>query len=316
MSLAIISMLIILYNTHTYKYEIETYINYMHSDTSKPIKEDFVNYLIDWDRKERRYDEKIADIYNTSLENYKSGVDFHNTSKKYYQQYIELSDVKSNNPFFAYGCIKNILQNDLLITLQKMFYVSYHEFYSISMNDITQKVAEDIDKTMDKMNGQELKDPIYFLIFQAPHFQFNNETYIARHDSANNLKPSYEQNVENVSIGEKPLLTKIFVMYPYYYHDPMETTKILPYTNDEGYKAFKQYFNDSKMTRDKLCFIECNGVNGYACGCLNSEKGQNNAYTSKCINLDNEFFDYGMVYAVNKFNPLFQQKFITKNYII
>jgi hypothetical protein len=317
MSLAIISMLIILYNTYTYKYEIETYMNYMqNSDRSMPIKENFVNYLIDWNYKEKRYDEKIADIYNTSLENYKSGVDFHNTSKKYYQQYIELSDVKSNNPFFAYGCIKHILRNDLLISLQKMFYVSYYEFYSISMHDITQKISDDIDKTIAKMNGQELKDPVYFLIFQAPYFQFNNESYIARHDSVNNLKPSYEQNAENINIGEKPLLTKIYVMYPYYYHDPIDTNKILPYAHEEGYRAFKLFFNDSRMTRDKLCFIECNGVNSYACGCLNSEKDLNNAYTSKCINLNNEYFDYGMIYAVNKFNPLFQNKFITKHYII
>jgi hypothetical protein len=322
MSLVIISLLIILYNTYTYKCEIEAYTNYNKGiDDAKydnnPNKEGFMNYLIDWEQKGRNYKDKVADIYNTTLENYKSGVNFHNSSRKYYYNYIELSDVKNNNPFFTYGCIKDSIKNDILSELQKKFYVSYYDFYSISVNDIMQKVANDIENTVIKMNGTQLKDPIYFLIFQAPYLQFNNENYIARHDSINNLKPSYDQDIENINIGEKPLFTKLIIMYPYYYNDPNDPNKILPYADETGYQAFKDYFNNNKMSRDKLCFIECNGVNGYACGCMNLDKTRDNTmYSSKCINLNNEYFNYGMIYAVNKFNPLFTKNIQTKHYPI
>ena len=300
--LGILCIGVIYYNTYMYKTELEAYHNFKSNE-----KETFVNYLMDWEDKKRPYAEKISDIYNTTLENYKSGYNFHSTGKKYYYNYIELSDVKNNNPFFTYGCIKNSTSDDILTDLQALFYVSYIEFYSLNINDIMRKIADDIEKTVLKMNGTALKDPIYFLIYQAPFFKFNNEVYYARHDSINNVKSSYEQNKNDVEVGTKQLLTKIYVMYPYYYHDINNHDRMLAFADETGYERFKNYFHDSKMIRDKLCFIECNTVNNYAWGCLNSDANTTHPYDSKCINLNNELHNYGMVYSINKYHPLFKK---------
>ena len=301
--LAILCLSIILYNTYSYKNELEAYHNFKTDE-----KETFVNYLLDWEDKQRSYEDKIADIYNTTLENYKSGFEYHKTGKKYYYNYIELSDVKNNKPLFTYGCIKNQISDNILSNLQEYFYVSYIEFYSVNINHIVQKIADDIEQTVLKMNGNTLKDPIYVLIYQAPYLSFNNNTYFARHDSINNMKASYEQSHNNVDIGSKQLLTKLYVVYPYYYHSHDNHDKIVAYADETGHEYFREYFKD-KLTRDKLCFIECGGVNDYACGCLNTD-------SSKCINLNNEYHDYGMIYQLNKFHPLFKKNIESSSNIV
>ena len=306
LGLFITSLIIILYNTYIYKNELEAYHNFGTDDNK--IKETFVNYGID--NYKKPYGQKVNEMYNTTLENYKAGVDFHNNDKNNYYNYNDYRDVKNDSPFLTYGCIKNNKSNNILEDLRSLFYVSYYEFYSVSINDIIEKVMGDLEIIKRKINGQELKDPIYILVYQAPNLSFNDESYMARHDSVNNLKASYKQNKEGVKIGSQKLYTKLYIMYPYYYHDPNNSERIINYSAngkiDDGLNKFKEYFNN-KITRDKLCFIECNGVNDYACGCLNTNN-------TKCIDIENNYYNYGMVYTINKFNPLYS-KYIKNRYL-
>lgn len=261
LGLFITSLIIILYNTYIYKNELEAYHNFGTYDNK--LKETFVN-----------------------------------NDKSNYYNYNDYRDVKNDSPFLTYGCIKNNKSNNILDDLRSLFYVSYYEFYSVSINDIIEKVMGDLDIIKRKINGQELIDPIYILVYQAPNLSFNDELYMARHDSVNNLKASYKQNKEDVKIGSQKLYTKLYIMYPYYYHDPNNSEIIKNYSNgniEGGLNKFKEYFNN-KITRDKLCFIENNSVNDYARGCLNTNN------------------NYGMIYTINKFNPLYS-KYIKNRYL-
>lgn len=266
----IVSLCVIYYNSYRLKINIEGFLDY-------------------------DYNTKVGEIYNTTLENYKQGYDYNAiTTDSTYYNYIHLTDVKDNYPMFTYGCVK---QNASDITNLNL-YMSSYEFYTLSINDIYQKIVEDLHQTLSKTQEQTLNGPIYVIIYQTPSLSYNNEAYIARYDVINNLKASYDQQQNDVLIGSKQLYTRLLIMYPMYMADNSRVVK----NTANGVQEFKTYF-DAKLSKHKLCFIECNGDNTYACGCLNTDN-------SKCIELDNRYYNYGMIYVLNKFNRLFT-KYIT-----
>jgi hypothetical protein len=294
----VICIISVAYSTFNMKYKIEEYENYHKM-------EQFGNYD---NNRDYDYKEEVNKNYDSTLEDYKSGKDFmfDNDSilNKNYRNLIQYHDVKTNYPLHTLGCVKHSTKDDILNSLNSMFYVSYSEFYSMSINHIYENIANDLNLTISKLNNNLIDDPVYVLIFQAPDISFNNEQIVARHDVVNTLRPSYEQNKNVVRIGEKMLYTKLFVLYPAYFQESNKTLK--KYTDNEGLKKFEKYFN-SKKSRNKLCFMNCNGINNYSCGCLNREKSDNtlNFYKSRCTEYDDSNWDYGMVYNLNKFNDLF-----------
>lgn len=285
-----------LYNTYMLWFNIEQYKNI----------EKFENTNRDDDYD---YTKKAEETYTTTLEAYKKGSFFddeNELNKQNYQNLLKYNDVDNNFPFTTYGCIQTSPGENIMDTLSKLFYVSYSEFYSLSINDIFDVIVNDLTRTMSKIKEEPIEDPVYVLIYQAPNLSFNDENFAARIDSVNNLKTSYNQNIDNVRIGYNPLYTKIYVIYPKYFEN---NGKITNYNNEDGLNKFKNFFQ-SKMTRNKLCFIECNAVNNYSCGCLNkkSHEGYDFSYKSKCVEYNNQEWDYGMIYSLNKFNSLFSKK--------
>lgn len=275
--------------------KIEEYNNYHKSSFSSSM-ETFTNYS---------YDDHLEIMYNNSLENYKKGQDFNNYNVKInYNDNIRMYDVKKDFPLITYGCIQSKLSDNLFEDLKKYFYISSYEFYSLSIDDIYEKIISDLNSTIVKLKQDKLDEPVFIVIYQAPYLYFNNEQVIARHDISNNLKSSYEQDINNVKIGMKKLFTKLFIIYPKY------NIELKKYTNNEGIKKFHEYLKP-KLSRNKLCFLECNKINPYSCGCLNRDKSDNsdNFYKSACIEYTNEKFDYGMIYSLNKFNTMFKNLF-------
>ena len=249
--------------------------------------------------------------YNTTLRQYENGKDFHtNQELKHFFNYNRYDDVKKLWPLNAYGCIKTNLSDEIENNIKHLFYISVSEFYSISINDIFQKIVEDLDNTKLKIQTEKIENPVYVIIYQAPFLRFNNEEIVARNDSINNFKPSFNQMINDVTIGQKKLYTKIIVMYPKYKSHIENTSQISKYNDDTGFNEFKKYFNSSRISRDKLCFVECNGVNDYTCGCINRDTSDetDNFYQSKCTDMQNNSFNYGMIYQLNNMNKLFSDK--------
>ena len=277
LSILIICILVILYNTY--------FLN-------SASKEHFTNY-------------------KTTFEQYEGGEDFHsNKDMNHFFNYNQYKDVKGLWPLNTYGCIKSNNVGDVEDDIKNMFYISVSEFYSLSVNDIFQKIAEDLDITKIKINTEKIENPVYVIVYQAPFLRFNDEEIVARNDSINNFKPSFNQKINNVTIGEKKLYTKIIVMYPNYKSDTENSSRILKHNDNTGFKRFKQYFNDSRISRDKLCFVKCNAVGDYGCGCINRETSDDSLdfYSSKCTDMQNNKFDYGMIYQLNYMNKLFSDK--------
>lgn len=290
--IVVICLGITLYNTHVFKYNLEEYANFENNT------EGFEDY---------NYKDAVKEVYNTTLERYKLGADFskNNGNADHYYNYFDLYDVNAGYPLFTYGCIKNALSDNVFEELSSLFYVSYKEFYSVSVNDIYQKIAVDLNDTIIRTSAQFIDGPIYVLIYQAPYLQFGGEQIIARHDTINNLKGGYMQNRTDVIVGQKQLYTKIFVMYPAYY---VQNNKVIKYSDKKiGLSKFSTYFKN-KLVRNKLCFMECNAVNNYACGCLNKDPDDKSLYTSSCVELDNKKYNYGVIYALNRFNKLFSKQ--------
>lgn len=261
-------------------------------------------------------------IHDDTLTLYKNGYNFNENNEINYLQYPQLYDVHNREPLLTYACIKNKLINQhdnetvkkMIDKLRENIYISENTFYSISHNDIINNIIKDFDDVLLKSNEIILSGPIYVLIYQAPYLRFNKNEIKAKYNVINNLKPSYEQDNNLVKIGSKELYTKIYIMYPKYYKS-YNDIKINKYKNDDGLKIFQNYINNNNLiSRDKLCFMECNKNNKISCGCLNRSKSQNDNtnmfYESSCLEPDNNnnFVNYGMLYSINPYYNLFFKK--------
>lgn len=282
----LIFIFIIMYNTYYYKLQVQEY-----------FKESFDNYQ-----------DIVNDYKYTSLTNFKNGQDFHLENRNYHN-YYNLSDVKNNLPFFTFGCIKHQADNEnILNTLRSMFVVSEINFYTINMNDIYNKISEDlmIKKQLLQSSGL-IQSPIYIIIYQSPYLQVDSEQYVIKKDIMDNMQPSIEVN-NTTYVGHKQLFTKMYIVYSKY---NINDENIIEQVNDN---VFINLFNDqgqfkNLITRDKLCFMKCNNTSEYTCGCLNKndiDEGNLEDYTSSCFDMNNQTIDYGMIYVLNKYNKLFQ----------
>lgn len=80
--------------------------------------------------------------------------------------YEAFKDTKNKHPLQFYGCINVVqLPNDIADT----YYVTEQQFDSVSINNIYDKIVEDLFKTKLKVTDELLKDPIYIVIYQDPN---------------------------------------------------------------------------------------------------------------------------------------------------
>lgn len=95
------------------------------------------------------------------------------------------------------------------------FMISKKQFYSISGNDIYQKIIEDLQECLQRICKEYIDGPVYILIYQ----DIDNE-------------PEKEKQ-----IGINKLLTRLYILYPSY---QLYDNKILK--NNKGILQFKKYF--------------------------------------------------------------------------
>jgi len=262
-------------------------------------------------------------LNNNTLTDYKNGVNFQKTIN--YKMMFDKYDVQNNEPLLTYMCVKTQMVNtddiiDLQVMISKlntMFYVSVIDTYIINTTDIINKISDDIDDVIRKSGELKLECPIYALLYQSPYLRYNGNEIKARYDVVNNLQSSYEHVIDDPSgipdFGMKPLYIKIIMMYPLYFNYN-DGGKIIKHTGNDGLNFFQEYFNDSIMSRDKLCFLHCNQTNKLACGCLNrglDKTSDEKYYKGTCIDEKNIPTNYGMMYSVNhKFAPFVSKIFL------
>lgn len=285
-SLIVLLLLIILYNTYLYKTKIR-----------QNIQENFSN----------RYETEVENISNTTLNAFKNGSNFASTENNFYNQY-QLFDVKHTLPFFTLGCIKHSPQDDTILNfIENNFMVSTIEFYSVSINDIYERIANDLEiqKTNMVDNAQSIDSPVYVIVYQAPYLEVLGKEYKVKSNIMANMKPLIELDLNNISIGERNSFTRIHIVYTKYKMNTDHTKAIFTEGGDDLFINFIK----NKITRDKLCFMDCNKSTGYTCGCMVRDTPSNNEdaqfYKSSCLSDDNLPTNYGMIYMLNKYNKIF-----------
>lgn len=263
---------------------------------------------------------------NNTLTDYKSGVNFQKVLN--YKGMPDKYDIHNNEPLLTYMCVKTQLTStenmydlqNMISTLSSSFYISVIDTYILNTTDIINKISSDFDDVIRKSGEIKLECPIYALIYQSPYLRYNNNEVTARYDVVNNLQSSYEHIADNSAntpnIGMRPLYAKIIMLYPLYI-DYNGAGKIIKLTDNSGLSTFQSYFNDSIMSRDKLCFLKCNQTNKLACGCLNrstntdTDTSDDKYYKSTCVDNNNIPTNYGMMYSIN-FN---YASFVSKIYM-
>jgi len=299
--------------------KIEDYINYSKNIEKFGINDDDNKILQLYN-----FREKVERLNDTTLNSYKNGYDFDkgDAITTNYNDFYNLKDIKYADPLHTYGCVKNDFKNNNIVEdittfispLLDTVLVNSYAYYTSDYNSILEKISNDLDKVKLQTNETVLKGPIYALIYQSPYLRINDGIVISKYDTVNNYKSSYTQDNNNVTIGTKELFTMIYVIYPNYYNE--SDVKISSYPNEAGRYFFKNFFNKDIMSRDKLCFMECNTINNTACGCANLEKNSNieKSYDNLCVDFNNNKKNYGMLYSLNSFNKLFYNKFTTNDY--
>jgi len=257
----------------------------------------------------KKHLEEYTEI-NTSLENYKKGINFHdNKISKHFFNYYQLSDIKDEYPLHTYACIKTTPIVDISTILKTKIHISTKELYTFSINHILEEIVIDVNKMIDKFpTDDRIYGPVYVIIYQAPFLRLNGQEIIARPDSIYSLSASYDNNL-NKNIGTKKSFIKLHIVYPNYFMDKQEIQK---YPDDTGFKYFKNYMiKDANISREKNCFLNCIGTSLYSCGCLNhSDTNVPNGYKSTCsTNIEGtEIYDFGMIYQLNSMNVMFKNK--------
>ena len=295
--------------------DIETNLKNNNIEKFQNNEDDDKDYL------KQNFEKKRNLKFETTYKKYMEGYNYHEPYINDYRGiYNHLYDVNKEDPFFTYMCVKhdistanNILEiQNMVDELYSDFYVKTYDMYINNTTDIINKVSESINKVLISSTDYKLIGPVYIILYQSPYLRFNNDEITAKYDM-NNMKPSYNQQNLNVTIGEQPLFVKMVILYPHYI-DFNKNNVISKKNNNDGLTKFKTYFNDSLLSRNKLCFIECNNNNSLGCGCLNRnnplDANDNNFYQSTCLNDKQKKTNYGMMYKINHKYMAFKDKFL------
>ena len=245
---------------------------------------------------------------NTSLENYKKGVNFHeNENSKHFFNYYDYSDIKEDYPLHTYACLKTTPIVDISTILKTKIHVSTKELYTLSINQILEEIILDVNRMINKFPiDNVIYGPVYVIIYQAPYLRLNGHEIIARPDSIFSLSASYNDNNLNKDTELKKVFVKLHIVYPNYF---MNSQEIQKYPDDTGFKYFKTFIKkDANISRDKNCFLNCTSTSVYSCGCLNQKEDKDsNGYKSTC-NDGTGIYDFGMLYQLNSMNVMFKNK--------
>jgi hypothetical protein len=282
------------------------------------INDNIINTIEKFDNKNTVSSDRLFD---TTLTAYKKNYDFRNDPyiQNYYNTFIDKYDVNKDKALLAFMCIEQKMNTtsdvfeiqNMIIELYKSFYIKTYDIYINNTTDIINKITDDIDNVLMKTADFKLKGPIYTLLYQAPFLRFNDEEISVKFDM-NNMKPSYDQHNNEVSINDHPLFVKMLILYPYYIDYNMDG-KIKKLPDDSGMNKFNEYFKKAILSRNKACFVECKSDNSLSCGCLNRSENiykESNYYSSTCLNSEKKRSNYGMMYIVNSRYPHLKNKFL------
>jgi hypothetical protein len=84
----------------------------------------------------------------------------------YLNKFHNFNDIKEKHPLKLYGCTKTPFSDKLLEKLEQICYVSYQDFYSVSIYNVYEKIVDDVNKTKIRLSDEIIADPIYAIVYQ------------------------------------------------------------------------------------------------------------------------------------------------------
>lgn len=96
------------------------------------------------------------------------------------------------------------------------------------MNEVYQKVIDDLDKSRIKLNAEYINSPIYIIVCKDIPTKIYGEL--------------------NIDLGVNKYNTTIYIIYSKYYSDCQNNYKILEQKNNDKYTSFTKYMKNLKST--------------------------------------------------------------------
>jgi len=171
--------------------------------------------------------------YKAKLEQFESFTNYSEDIKTVVEtSAIKFKDVVDDRPLIKYAKLKS---NTVIDDISEFAYMTSYDFFSVSPNDIFQRIVHDLAETNMKIRSEYIEDPVYVIIYRAP------------------VSSDYNEN--GSIIGGHKSLTQLYVIYPQYWKktsndkeevtEVTETARISKQKNEEGIKSLEKYFNNN-----------------------------------------------------------------------
>lgn len=85
---------------------------------------------------------------------------------RHLNKFHNFNDIKEKHPLKLYGCVKVPFSDDLLAKLEQICYISYQDFHSVSINNVYEMIADDVNKMKIRLKDELVLDPVYAIIYQ------------------------------------------------------------------------------------------------------------------------------------------------------
>lgn len=165
--------------------------------------------------------------YKAKLEQFESFTNYSEDIKTIAEtSAMKFKDVVDDRPLIKYAKLKS---NIVIDDISEFAYMTSYEFFSVSPNDIYQRIADDLAETNMKITSEYIEDPVYVIIYRAP------------------VSSDYNEN--GSIVGGHKSLTQLYVIYPQYWkktsEDIEEISRISKQKNEEGIKSLEKYLKNN-----------------------------------------------------------------------
>lgn len=213
--IVLISLITVFNNTYIFKRDILNVINDVNSfNLTKYLFSTIESFENNDDTTDENSCSFSKDIKNIHLPKYNS---VNNPMPIAYKDDIE-------GPLTHY---KNISRKDIETVIEdisEFCYVSHYQQNISHMNEIYQKVVDDIDKSCIKLNTSVIQGPIYIIIVKEDNKEIFGEI--------------------NIDVGANTYRTELYIIYSLYKFDNDNDYKIISQKNQESYQKFNEYIKN------------------------------------------------------------------------
>lgn len=167
--------------------------------------------------------------YKAKLEQFESFTNYSEDIKTIVEtSAMKFKDTTDDRPLIKYAKLKN---NTVIDDISEFAYMNSFDFFSVSPNDIYQRIADDLAETNIKITSEYIEDPVYVIIYRAP------------------VSSDYNEN--NSIIGGYKSVTQLYVIYPQYWkkaqddQEVSEVSRITKQKDGKGIKSLETYFKNN-----------------------------------------------------------------------